>query len=306
MPDVTLPCLGGGRAGRRRRAARPDDRELLGVLVRRLPQGDARPRGVRQEPVGGEGARRRLPRHAARRRARARPSAATSATRSSPTRTARSTGPSPLPHIPGLPFTVFVDANGTIVHIEAGAMLTEADVAAAAAEVPRGRRVIPDWLQPVVRAAQEMTADDLTRFVAPEDADTRRGAVLLLFGVAARPAAHRAGPRHALPPGAGVVPRRVDRPRRDAARGRPARGRGGDRPAGGRRRGLRRAAGAVAAAEQLRGDAGARLVARGDARSASSTRARCTPSTGSRSTSCSTRPTGSPCDTRAAGWARGS
>ena len=42
--------------------------------------------------------------------------------------------------------------------------------------------MIPDWLQPLVRAAQEMTADDLTRFVAPEDADARRGAVLLLFG----------------------------------------------------------------------------------------------------------------------------
>jgi 8-oxo-dGTP pyrophosphatase MutT (NUDIX family) len=42
--------------------------------------------------------------------------------------------------------------------------------------------VIPDWLQPVVRAAHEMTADDLTRFVAPEDVEARRGAVLLLFG----------------------------------------------------------------------------------------------------------------------------
>jgi 8-oxo-dGTP pyrophosphatase MutT (NUDIX family) len=42
--------------------------------------------------------------------------------------------------------------------------------------------VIPDWLEPVARAAREITADDLTRFVAPEDADTRRGAVLMLFG----------------------------------------------------------------------------------------------------------------------------
>jgi len=41
--------------------------------------------------------------------------------------------------------------------------------------------VIPDWLEPVARAAREITADDLTRFVAPEDADTRRGAVLMLF-----------------------------------------------------------------------------------------------------------------------------
>jgi len=42
--------------------------------------------------------------------------------------------------------------------------------------------VIPEWLQPVVRAAENITADDLTRFVAPEDAEARRGAVLLLFG----------------------------------------------------------------------------------------------------------------------------
>jgi 8-oxo-dGTP pyrophosphatase MutT (NUDIX family) len=42
--------------------------------------------------------------------------------------------------------------------------------------------VIPDWLEPVARAAREITADDLTRFVPPEDAETRRGAVLMLFG----------------------------------------------------------------------------------------------------------------------------
>jgi 8-oxo-dGTP pyrophosphatase MutT (NUDIX family) len=42
--------------------------------------------------------------------------------------------------------------------------------------------VIPDWLEPVARAAGQITADDLTKFVPPEDAVTRRGAVLLLFG----------------------------------------------------------------------------------------------------------------------------
>jgi 8-oxo-dGTP pyrophosphatase MutT (NUDIX family) len=42
--------------------------------------------------------------------------------------------------------------------------------------------VIPDWLVPVARAAGEMSADDLTRFVPPDDVVTRRGAVLLLFG----------------------------------------------------------------------------------------------------------------------------
>ena len=45
---------------------------------------------------------------------------------------------------------------------------------------------------------------------------TREGAVLMLFGEGprrARPAAHRAGPRHALAPRPGVLPRRLDRPR---------------------------------------------------------------------------------------------
>ncbi len=42
--------------------------------------------------------------------------------------------------------------------------------------------MIPDWLEPVARAAREMSADDLTRFVPPDDAIARRGAVLMLFG----------------------------------------------------------------------------------------------------------------------------
>jgi 8-oxo-dGTP pyrophosphatase MutT (NUDIX family) len=42
--------------------------------------------------------------------------------------------------------------------------------------------VIPEWLEPVARAAEQITVDDLTRFIAPDDAVTRRGAVLLLFG----------------------------------------------------------------------------------------------------------------------------
>jgi 8-oxo-dGTP pyrophosphatase MutT (NUDIX family) len=42
--------------------------------------------------------------------------------------------------------------------------------------------VIPDWLDPVARAAEEMSAEDLTRFMPPDDVVTRRGAVLILFG----------------------------------------------------------------------------------------------------------------------------
>jgi thiol-disulfide isomerase/thioredoxin len=39
---------------------------------------------------------------------------------------------SPLPHIAGLPMTVFIDADGSIAHIEAATMRTEREVATAA------------------------------------------------------------------------------------------------------------------------------------------------------------------------------
>ena len=41
---------------------------------------------------------------------------------------------------------------------------------------------LPSWLEPLRRGAAEITAEELTRFVPPEDAHTRRGAVLMLFG----------------------------------------------------------------------------------------------------------------------------
>jgi 8-oxo-dGTP pyrophosphatase MutT (NUDIX family) len=41
---------------------------------------------------------------------------------------------------------------------------------------------LPSWLEPVRRGAEAITVDELTRFVPPEDADTRQGAVLMLFG----------------------------------------------------------------------------------------------------------------------------
>ena len=53
----------------------------------------------------------------------------------------------------------------------------------------------------------------------------RRGADALRRGPGRpRPAAHRARPPHALPPRPGLLPGRLDRPGRDAPRGRPARG----------------------------------------------------------------------------------
>jgi thiol-disulfide isomerase/thioredoxin len=41
-------------------------------------------------------------------------------------------GKKPVPANAGLPFTAFVDASGRVVHVEAGAMTSEKDVAAAA------------------------------------------------------------------------------------------------------------------------------------------------------------------------------
>ena len=41
---------------------------------------------------------------------------------------------------------------------------------------------LPAWLQPVIEAASSITVHELTRFLPPEDAETRQGAVLVLFG----------------------------------------------------------------------------------------------------------------------------
>ena len=40
---------------------------------------------------------------------------------------------------------------------------------------------LPRWLAPVAEAAATITVDDLTRFVAPDDAEPRSSAVLMLF-----------------------------------------------------------------------------------------------------------------------------
>ena len=47
---------------------------------------------------------------------------------------------------------------------------------------PGEQSALPAWLEPVRRGAQDITADELTRFVPPEGSDVREGAVLMLFG----------------------------------------------------------------------------------------------------------------------------
>ena len=41
---------------------------------------------------------------------------------------------------------------------------------------------LPEWMEPIRRGAQTITAEDISRFVPPEGASTRKGAVLMLFG----------------------------------------------------------------------------------------------------------------------------
>lgn len=40
----------------------------------------------------------------------------------------------------------------------------------------------PDWLEPLRLGSQHIEAEDLTKFLPPEDANPREGAVLMLFG----------------------------------------------------------------------------------------------------------------------------
>jgi len=40
---------------------------------------------------------------------------------------------------------------------------------------------LPDWLEPVRAGVETISTEDLTRFLPPDDADPRRGAVLMLF-----------------------------------------------------------------------------------------------------------------------------
>ncbi len=157
---------------------------------------------------------------------------------------------------------------------------------------PRDRPVtgLPDWLRPSSRRPASIRADDLTRFTPPPGRrrPARCRADALRRGPAGRrAAAHRARPRHALPPRPGVLPRRLARPGRERrSRPRCARRR---RRSGSTRQSVEvfgRAARAVAAAEQLRGHPGARLVARAQSGVGGRAAPRCTPSTTSRSASC--------------------
>jgi thiol-disulfide isomerase/thioredoxin len=131
MPDVTVPCLGGGRA--------VDVAGLRGPMIINFWQATCSP--CREE----------MPALAAYARTQSavkvlgidildvQPAAALQLARDSKVGyplvadpAGNLQGRSPVPRNLGLPFTVFVDASGRAVHVEAGAMTSEQDVAAAA------------------------------------------------------------------------------------------------------------------------------------------------------------------------------
>ena len=155
----------------------------------------------------------------------------------------------------------------------------------------------PEWMARLQSALEYPDPEYFARFQPPEEGG-RESAVLMLFAPAAdggedvvlteRSHHLRSHPAQVSFPGGSLEPG-------DGARaGRPARGaRGGRHRPGGRRR-RRGAAPALPQPEPAHRDPGPGLVARAGCRSARSTRARCTAPSGSRSTTSSTPPSGSP------------
>jgi thiol-disulfide isomerase/thioredoxin len=131
MPDVTVPCLGGGRsvdvAGLRgpmivnfwQSACHPCRQEMPALAKYAREQSVVQVLGIDILDVQ-PGAALQL----------ARDSSVAYPLVADPA--GNLVGQKPVPRNIGLPFTAFLDASGKVVHVEAGAMTSEQDVAAAA------------------------------------------------------------------------------------------------------------------------------------------------------------------------------
>ena len=232
LPDVTLPCLGGGPDVDLVDPAGPADRQPLGVLVRAVPSRRCRrsqdfyEKYGDQVPVIGIDYQDLQPKAAlelAKKSGRHLPAARRpqgdlrgARRRSRPRRRC--------------PSFAFVDADGTVT-LERSAGRTRRRPGRPGRRAPRDQPVtasradLPDWLRPVEQAAREIEASDLTRFVPPPGGDARRGAVLMLFGEGPQGGelllTERAHDMRSHP-GPGLLPRRVAGRGGGRGRGRPA------------------------------------------------------------------------------------
>ena len=278
LPDVELACLGGGTAGSLADIEGPAIVSFWALQLRAVPRGDAGAGGV---PASSTATR-------------SRSSGSTSSTPIPERRSTWRSAPAPpirsyadpcgelqetRPRDHRLPTFVFVTEDGsTELVARAGSTPStrsssspRTSSASSSSGARRDRPPVRRTRRPAGLAAarrrgrQRDPGHRPDRVPAPARVQPApgRGADALRRGRRPRrPAADRARPRHALPPRPGLLPRRHHRPRRDRGRGGAAGGAGGDRGRPGRRRGVRCATRALAAAVELRGHPGARLVAR--------------------------------------------
>ena len=201
----------------------------------------------------------------------------------------------PAVRLQGLPQIVLLDENGKVAYRAYEVIKTNQQLEKLVHEHLGVSMTIPDWLTPIRDGALTIRGEDITAFLPPADSDARKGAVLMLFGEG------ELGPdlllterAHDMRSHAGQVsfPGGSVDPGETAVEAAPARGPGGDRS---RPRRASRSSPSSPSCGCRRATSRSRpslAYWRDSRRSTSSTRARCTPYSGCRWPSCSTRSTG--------------